>query len=98
MVSKTAIIINILILSVMVVGLALSSYGVGKEEQNRGTDKFLISASFLSITSVLTIVSIISLVIMTALYSGASLTYSSDNGNVTFGTNRGGYQNRPQMF
>jgi predicted membrane channel-forming protein YqfA (hemolysin III family) len=91
MVSKTAIIINILILSAFIVGLALSSYTVGKEEQNRTTDKFLVSASFLSVTSVLTIVSIISLVVLTALFSGG-VTYSPENRTVSFGTNR------PQMF
>jgi hypothetical protein len=70
MVSKAAIVINILVVCIFIASLAASSYGVGVQEHNKAGAEYQVASAFLSISSILTIVSILSLVILVSLFSG----------------------------
>lgn len=99
MVNKTAIIINVIFLTIFITGLAASTFGLGKEEGNRGSERYLVATAFTSISTVLTLVSILSLIILIVLYSSGTPA-SAVGSSFTSGPNRGfsNYGGRPQMF
>ena len=99
MVNKTVIILNVIFLTIFIVGLGASAYGLGREEKDKASERYLISTAFISISTVLTIVAILSLIIMIALYS-TNTPGSSVANSFTSGPNRGfsNYGGRPQMF
>lgn len=99
MVNKTAIILNVIFLTIFIVGLGLSAYGLGKEEKDKASERYLISTAFISISTVLTLVSILSLIVLIILYS-TNTPGSAVASSFTSGPNRGfsNYGGRPQMF
>jgi uncharacterized membrane protein YciS (DUF1049 family) len=99
MVSKTAIIINVIFLTVFITGLAASVYGLGKEDQNKASERYLVATAFTSISTVLTLVAILCLMVLIALYSSET-PFSAIGNSVTSGPNRGfsNYGGRPQVF
>lgn len=70
LISKTTLIINIVLICVSIAVISASSYGLGKSEVDKTSAAYISSTTFLSISVVLAVVFIMSLVILTVLSTG----------------------------
>lgn len=69
--SKAPIIINILLTCVFIAGLSASSFSLGVEKDNKGSDNYQLAAAFTSVFSTLTVVSLLALIILVSSYASS---------------------------